>query len=30
MLKIVLVGVISLIWFGAILVFAYFNKGDKK
>lgn len=30
MLKIVLVGVISLICFGIILVFAYFDKGDKK
>ena len=30
MLKIVLVGIFSLIWLGIIFAFAYFDKGDKK
>ena len=30
MLKIVLVGIFSLIWLGIILTLAYFDKGDKK
>lgn len=30
MLKIVLIGVLSLIWFGVILVVAYFDQGDEK